>query len=214
MAINDFASLQTAIQNWLGGRTDLTARIPEFISLAEAQIAQDLLRYTKRATISLGSDMNNLPSDCTELRTIRLVTATPSLDKPLVVTSPVDLATRRANNGDATGRPVACAVFNNGTSMTILVQPTPDQVYNAEITYFPVLVPLSTGAPTNAVLTESPGLYLYGALKEAEPFLENDERVPLWETKYKTVMASALAAQEREEYMASKRPLPLDRVFT
>ena len=35
MAINTYGTLQTAVANWLD-RDDLSARIPEFISLAEA----------------------------------------------------------------------------------------------------------------------------------------------------------------------------------
>ena len=33
---------------------------------------------------------------------------------------------------------------------------------------------------TETMLTENPDIYLYGALLEAEPFIMNDERVPLW----------------------------------
>ena len=36
MAIGTYAELQTAVANWLD-RDDLTARIPEFITLAEAR---------------------------------------------------------------------------------------------------------------------------------------------------------------------------------
>ena len=35
MAINSYSTLQTAVSNWLD-RDDLSDRIPEFISLAEA----------------------------------------------------------------------------------------------------------------------------------------------------------------------------------
>ena len=36
MAISNYSELQTAVANWLD-RDDLTARIPEFIALAEAR---------------------------------------------------------------------------------------------------------------------------------------------------------------------------------
>ena len=33
---------------------------------------------------------------------------------------------------------------------------------------------------TSDMLTNNPDVYLYGTLLEAEPFIMNDERVPLW----------------------------------
>ena len=58
MAIGTYAELQTAVANWLG-RDDLTARIPEFIDLAEARLSRELetREQEKRATASTaGSD--------------------------------------------------------------------------------------------------------------------------------------------------------------
>ncbi len=42
MSISNFGELKTSVQNWLGGRSDQTSRIPEWIKLAEDRIAQDL----------------------------------------------------------------------------------------------------------------------------------------------------------------------------
>ena len=42
MAISTYGELKTAIENWLGGRTDQTSRVPEWISQAEDRIAQEL----------------------------------------------------------------------------------------------------------------------------------------------------------------------------
>jgi hypothetical protein len=41
MAINTYATLKTALENWLDRATDLDSRIPEFIALAEDRIASD-----------------------------------------------------------------------------------------------------------------------------------------------------------------------------
>ena len=41
MAISTYSELQTAVANWLD-RDDLTARIPEFIVLAEARYNREL----------------------------------------------------------------------------------------------------------------------------------------------------------------------------
>jgi hypothetical protein len=74
------------------------------------------------------------------------------------------------------------------------------------MTYFDRLIPLSAANASNVVLAEAPDLYLFGALKEAAPFLEHDERTPLWESKYNTALAQLEAVREREEFGASLRP--------
>jgi len=53
MAINTFATLKTAVANWLN-RDDLTDRIPEFISLAESRLSRELETrgQEKRATLT------------------------------------------------------------------------------------------------------------------------------------------------------------------
>jgi len=38
---------------------------------------------------------------------------------------------------------------------------------------------------TNWLLTNHPGVYLYGSLIEAEPYLVNDTRIKLWASLYK-----------------------------
>ncbi len=51
MAITTYAELQTAVSNFLA-RSDVTDRIPEFISLAEARMSRELNSRSqeKRAT--------------------------------------------------------------------------------------------------------------------------------------------------------------------
>ena len=144
--IDSYANLQAAGAQWLG-RSTLTARIQDFISLAEAQIARDLRRYTTFATITIAAETNNLTSDVRELRSIRLVSGSASLDTPLILTTPEELANRRAQTGDAPGRPLRATLYNDGVTQKLLVQPTPDGLYNAEISYFLKLVPLSAFTP-------------------------------------------------------------------
>jgi hypothetical protein len=215
LSFASYSDLQDAGANWLGRTSSaFRPRIRDFITLAEAQIARDLLRYTTFATITIAAETNNLPAGVKELRSVRLVTDSASLDRPLIITTPEELANRRAQTGNAPGRPLRAALFNDGTNQQLLVQPTPDGLYNAEISYFIKLVPLSDENTSNLVLVEAPDLYLFGLLKESAPFLENDERVPLWEQKYAAALASLMALKDREEYTASRRPVPLEKVFS
>ena len=73
MAISNYAELQTATANWLD-RTDLTARIPEFIDLAESTFNRTIRNrqmITKNDSYSLDGRYVNLPTDTLEV--IRIV---------------------------------------------------------------------------------------------------------------------------------------------
>ena len=51
MAINTYSTLQTAVANWLD-RNDLTDRVPEFISLAEATFNRVLRLRAMETTVA------------------------------------------------------------------------------------------------------------------------------------------------------------------
>jgi hypothetical protein len=69
--ITDYASLQTAVANWLQDTT-LTARIPEFIQLAEARFRRKLddLDQDVTATLTFTAGHGPLPADFGALKGI------------------------------------------------------------------------------------------------------------------------------------------------
>lgn len=207
MDLSSYAGLQDAVADYLV-RTDMTARIPGFIQLAEAQIARDLRRTTVRATTSIFGATVTLPDTVAELRSARLVTSSSYKDLPLANVSPEILAEERARR-PATGRPTHFTIA--GHEMQLV--PACDAAYTMEYSYFIKLVPLSNANPSNSVLVEAPDAYLFGALKEAAVFLEDDERVALWEAKYNNAIASLTVVRMNEENSASLRPARLPRVF-
>jgi len=208
LAIVDYATLQNAVGQWLN-RSDLTDQIPAFIQLCEAQLKRKLRRTTVRATTFISTEATALPGDAAELRSVRLVSDQPFLDRPLVIGTPEFIGDRRAELNAVPGRPKYATLVGG----QLVVVPIPDQVYQAEVYYFQQLTPLSTTNTTNSVLTEAPDLYLFGALKEAEPFLEHDERIQVWETKYADALTQLLDVRDREEFNASLRPIRLPVVF-
>lgn len=207
MDLTTYTGLKAAIADYLN-RSDLEDQIPGFIQLAEAQIKRDLRRTAVRATTTIFGSSFTLPSAVAELRSARLVTSSTSEDLPLVNVNPVQLAERRAGRS-ATGRPTHFAVI--GSEMQFV--PECDTSYTMEYTYFLKLTALSDSTASNPVLVEAPDAYLFGALKEAEVFLENDERVPVMEAKYKEAIASLELVRVREENSAAPRPARLPRTF-
>lgn len=206
MGLSTRDDLKNAIAAWLN-RDDLTERLDDFIRLAESTMVRRLRRKTVRAAITLTGAEVPLPAGCAELRSIRL-NAGPRLGAPLRIGT-YEMVAERANSGPATGTPRLACVVN----ATLLLAPAPDQPYAAEIVYFETLTPLSAANAANSTLLEAPDAYLYGALMEAEPYLENDERAPLWERKFEKALAELESAREREEFNASLRPVRLPVVF-
>ena len=74
MAIGTYSELQTAVANWLD-RSDLSDRIPEFITLSEARINRllrvRLMESVKIISLISGTKRYPLPSDYRQLRTIQ-----------------------------------------------------------------------------------------------------------------------------------------------
>lgn len=64
MALTTYTELKTSIADWLN-RTDLTSTIPDFISLAEAQIERQLRtrQMLTRTTLTIDAEFESTPTD-------------------------------------------------------------------------------------------------------------------------------------------------------
>jgi len=198
MAINTYGTLQTAVANWLD-RDDLTSRIPEFISLTEA-IFNRILRIRAMETIvsdntPSGSKEDALPTGYLQMREIHLET---SPIVPLSYITPEIMYRIRA--GSVNGRPNSYTIMGEN----ILFGPTPDSVYAYSMTYYKALDALSDAAPTNWAILNAPDMYLYGTLLQAEPFLMNDERVPLWERGFRQAISDLQEQDNKDRHSGSE----------
>jgi hypothetical protein len=184
MAISDYAELQAAIGHWLA-RGDLAARIPDFIALAEQRLfygADDAsypsppLRLgameatTDPALFATSPGVGTVPLPPGFLEARAVVLASPP-KRPLDLAALDQVAAASA----ATGRPRLYTIAGDALRLA----PTPDAAYGVELTYFRRFEPLAT-TPSNWLLANAPGVYLYAALLEAQPFLMNDARLPVW----------------------------------
>ncbi len=171
MAIDSYTTLQTAVANWLD-RDDLTDRIPEFISLAEARFNRDLrirAMETKQTASTVAAQRNYaLPSGYLQMRNFQ-VNVTPVRVLEYVTPEIYD----RLYGSTANGIPVYYTLLAN----EIQLGPIPDSVMTLEMTFYKTFDALSPTTTTNWVLTNAPDVYLYAALMEAEAFLVNDARL-------------------------------------
>jgi hypothetical protein len=207
VALSTYTELKAAVADWLN-RTDLTTPIVDFISLAEAEMKRRLRRATESTTIYISAGNMNGPSDMAEPIALRLSTANGYSDIPLRLCTPEMLWERRAREG-TTGRPTDYAYFDGQLQFA----PVPDQSYDGILLYYQQLTPLSGSNETNAVLTEAPDAYLFGALLQATPYVEHDERIAVWQMKFDTSIEQLNDMRARESYGAGPKESRLPVVF-
>jgi len=191
MALSTYAELKTSIGDWLN-RSDLTSVIPDFISLAEAQIERTLRtrQMLTRTTLTIDSEFESIPSDFLEVKALKLTSTNP--DTPLSFMT-MDALDQESTKFTASGKPKFFGVV--GTQFRFV--PTPDSSYTAEIVYFANLNKLSGSVSTNFVLTSSPDIYLYGSLLQAAPYLQDDARIQTWATLYERALNDLQLADDR-----------------
>jgi len=197
MAITTYAELQTSITNWLN-RDDLTAVTPDFISLTEASINRDLRHYKmiNRVDATLDSRYVQMPTDWME--TVRF-SITSGNTYRIELISRDDMLEYRQNTADVSGRPRFYANIGD----TIEVFPTPDAEYQMQLQYYAKTPALSNTNTANWLLTAAPDIYLYGALVQSAPYLNDDARIQTWAALYQSVLDSLQKASDDTRFAGS-----------
>jgi hypothetical protein len=191
MALSTYAELKTSIGDWLN-RSDLTSVIPDFISLAEAQIERTLRarQMIVRANASFDAQYGAVPSDFLEAKSLKLTSTNPQ--SPLSFLS-IDALDAEMTKYTASGKPRFFGVVGG----QLRIVPTPDATYTTELTYYAKLAKLSSSNTTNWLLTSSPDIYLYGSLLQAAPYLQDDARIQTWATLYERALNDLQTADDR-----------------
>ena len=197
MAISNYSELQTAVANWLD-RDDLSARIPEFISLAEARFNR-LLRLrsmeSKQTASTVGGQRNyNLPASYIQMRNFQLNTS------PITTLSYVTPEIYDRLWGGSTG---GIPKFYTIVADEISLGPIPGSVLTMEMLFYRRFDNLSASTTTNWLLTYAPDIYLYASMLEAEPFIMNDERVPLWATALEKAISDMQEQDNKDRHSGS-----------
>ena len=201
MALSTYTELKDAIADWLD-RSDLTARIPDFIALAEARINRELrIRPMEVRSImytTSGQKYFNLPGGYIQMRNIQLNT---NPTQPLEYITPEMLD--RLYGSNTTGKPKAYTLIGD----EIQLSPIPDSAYELEMAFYEKFTSLGDGTSgtvtSNWLTKNAPDILLYGALMEAEPFIKNDERVAVWLNGYGNAIDKLQKADQRDRHSGS-----------
>lgn len=192
MTLSTYAELQTEIGEFLN-RDDLTAQIPTFIRLAESQIGRDVKhwRAEKRAQAVIDERYVDLPSDFRRPISLYIDGANSALR--LITTT--QMQDKRYSNADTAGTPCFYAI----TAGSIELFPTPSSG-TLNLYYQANIEALSDSNTTNWLLDEAPDVYLYASLLQTAPYLQDDERLPVWSTLYTAAVTNLNKDSEEAKF--------------
>lgn len=199
MALSNYTELLASIAGWLA-RDNLTLRIPDFVTLAEAKFNRALFhsRMETRTTLTVDADgadpeYLDLPTDFQTMRMVRLPDET---GKPwLQFMSRTQIDDYRYSRDNVAGTPCYFTIVGD----QIELAPTPNEDMDVEVLYRANIPPLASNA-TNWLLTLAPDLYLYGALMEAMPYTRKDERIAVWAAGMQMALDQLNALGERQSF--------------
>lgn len=203
MALTTFAELKSSIADFLN-RDDLTSVIPDFITLAEADINRTVRHWRQEARTSqtIDAQYEDLPSDF--LEAVRYY-VTSNDTNSLELISQGEMLERRQRNLNTTGRPQYYAI----TAGQAEFYPTPDGTYTAELYYMQRITALSDSNTSNWVLQYYPDAYLYGALVHSAPYLAEDARSQTWAALYQNAINAINMESEKAKFGGSGRRMKI-----
>ena len=197
MALTNYGELKTAVANWLD-RSDLTAKIPDFIGLAEDRIGTDerirIRAMETAADITIDAQTESLPTGF--LRSRRIFISGNAREHALEYMSPTNFYD--SHGGSETGRPLFFTVEGDN----YVFVPTPDTNYTGKQLFYKKFTTLASDSDTNWILQNARGLLLYGALMEAAIYLEDDASLSKWATLYDQTADAVMSSDRKDRFPA------------
>lgn len=213
MALSTQPELVASVQAWLAetsAEVGLAARVPDLIALLESDLNNDCdfrlleMQKAQKTTPNEGDSKIALPDDYLEMDYLTVTTA--ANRPPLTYVSPRDLATKNEDRG--------YVQFYSIIGQEIWVYPAFGDSETLEMGFYVKIPALTAVNTTNWLLTKAPDVYLYGTLLQAEPYLENDDRMATWNALYEKARQKLIDANEKA--VSSAGPLvvglPVTRV--
>lgn len=197
MALTTYSELQTAITSWLH-RSDLSGIIPDLITLGEDRIYRSLRVRAMETALSstIASGVIAVPSDYVQLKFAYINTTSPK--QWLEHKGPEWIYRNDPYREGRTDVPR----FIAREATNFIFSPYPAAAYGVAGIYYKRLDPLASSV--NTVFTTHPGLWLFGALCESAPFIQNDARLQVWETKFLQIMAEVNSEEFQENSSGSR----------
>jgi hypothetical protein len=194
MPFTNYTELKAAVTGWL--HRDLAAQIPDFITLAETSINRIAQVRAMENEVPLALDAGAraiaLPAGFETPLAVWLGTShqhelSPATPEELSVTS-------------MQGRPRYWTI--DGTNLAF---DRPADVEQTVTLRYRGGFKLSDAAPTNALLTKYPDIYLYGTLLQSAPWIRDGNSLALWREMYARTVKEINATESRARAAAPLR---------
>ena len=183
MAIATYTDLLARVADWLG-RSDLTNRIPEFVTLAQARINRQVrakAMETKTTSFSITAEYVAVPTDFLQV-------------KHFYINSPAPRKTLEPmESGLMTDTYTTSGVpkFFSVEGSEFRFSPSHSQTYTATLVYHLKPATLAAGSQeTNTLFPANADLYLYATLLEAVACIGDHPNVGLWKQGYEEALAN------------------------
>jgi len=186
MALTNYTDLVAAINGWLN-RSDMTTIAPDLIALAEAEFNRSLrtIEMEGRATATLAGEALAVPTDFLGLRSISVDN---TFFEQVSAQELADIPSRAA-------LPRYVTIIDG----QFYFRPAPDSG-TVTIDYYQKIPALTSGSPTNWLMTKHPDLYLFASLAQAEFYNWNDDRLPLVKGRTEELMQQVNDETQRVRY--------------
>ena len=194
MAFTNYTSFVTVVGNYLA-RSDLSAQIPDFITMAQYRMTRDLrvTEMLKVATTSTtgGDGTVALPADFLETKEVHL-----QGNPPVTIEYQTPDLFFRNKQSTNSGKPYYYSIIDQEFKFA----PQPDSTYTLEMLYFAKPDFISASNPSNIYLANFPDALLYATLAEAEPYLMNDARMATWASLYDRAITDIMKNDKGKQY--------------
>lgn len=194
-AITDYATLVTAVGDYLA-RSDLSGFIPNFIQNSQGKLHRTLKIRAMEATLS-GTIANGVLAVPTDYRQLKFANVNGNTLISLERTTPEYIYARYPARSGAADPKYIARVGDN-----FIFGPYPGDV-DIIGTYYKRLPLLSASNTTNWFTENAADALLYGAVLEAQPFLMNDKRIPVWSELFTQSVNTIMDDDEEENHSGS-----------
>ena len=197
MAITNWHTLKSTVEDYLD-RSDIGDQVEAAITFAENRIYRDVRVADMETALSAttSSGVIAVPSGYIEMKFMYIDTA------PVQALQRKDLSFIYENfpTRSADSKPT----FFAREGSNFIFGPFPDTNYAIKGVYYAKLTALAPGSnESNFIITDFPEALLFAALVECEPFLQNDERLVIWESKYQEAIKQIQAQDDAEALSGS-----------
>lgn len=198
MNFANYAEFRTRLQQLIDGddisQSDLSAAVlDQIVDMGEQRVYREVRSSAQDAAFSVAVSSNavTLPSDLLQLRSVYFASNVPIEIVPLERLYAYQTDTASGN-----------AIFAAHVGDTLVFWPS--QSSGTLIgRYYKKFSDISAGITSNTLFARHPDLFLYAALSEAAPFI-SDERLQVWEQKYRAVRDFVNNEEKRRVWSAGK----------